>query len=49
MLGVENIYVSSHYNDLHHIENALKAKTVYRKDTDYIVNDGEVMIVDEMT
>ncbi len=49
-LGVENIYVSDHYNDLHHIENALKANAVYTKDKDYIIGtDGEVMIVDEHT
>jgi len=49
LLNVENIYVSSHYNDLHHIENALKAEWVYEKDKDYIVNWQEVMIVDEHT
>lgn len=49
MLGVENIYTSAHYSDVHHIENALKAMTVYRKDIDYIVHEGEVMIVDETT
>jgi len=49
MLKVENIYVSTHYNDLHHIENALKAMAVYTKDKDYLVNNGEVLIVDEHT
>jgi preprotein translocase subunit SecA len=49
MVGVDNIYVSARYNDLHHIENALKAKAVYLKDRDYIVTNDEVMIVDEMT
>ncbi len=48
-LWVENIYVSAHYNDLHHIENAIKAQWVYLKDKDYIVNWEEVMIVDEHT
>ncbi len=48
-LGVENIYISNHYNDLHHIENALKARAVYKRDKDYIVNNGEVLIVDEFT
>ena len=48
-LWVENIYVSAHYNDLHHIENAIKARWVYLKDKDYIVNWEEVMIVDEHT
>ncbi len=49
LLKVENIYISSHYNDLHHIENAIRAQGVYKKDKDYIVTNGEVMIVDEHT
>lgn len=49
ILWVENIYISSHYNDLHHIENALKARGVYKRDRDYIVANDEVMIVDEHT
>ena len=49
ILGVENIYVSAHYNDLHHIENAIKASGVYEKDKDYIINGEEIMIVDEHT
>jgi len=49
ILKVDNIYVSSHYNDLHHIENAIKASWVYTKDKDYIVHDDEVLIVDEHT
>ena len=48
-LWVKNIYVSDRYNDLHHIENALKANSVYIKDKDYIINNNEVMIVDEHT
>ena len=48
-LHVENIYISNHYNDLHHIENALKAQAVYIRDKDYILNNDEVMIVDEHT
>jgi len=49
LLKVENIYVSAHYNDLHHIENALKASAVYKKDKDYIINNEQVLIVDEHT
>lgn len=49
ILGVENIYVSQHYNDVHHIENALKAGVVYHKDIDYIVRNDEIMIIDEHT
>lgn len=49
MLWVENIYVSERYNDIHHIENALRASSVYLRDKDYIVRDDEVLIVDEHT
>ena len=49
MLWIDNIYVSDNYNDLHHIENALKATAVYIKDKDYIVRDDQIMIVDEHT
>jgi preprotein translocase subunit SecA len=48
-LWVENIYVSQHFNDLHHVENALKANAVYQKDIDYLVRNDEVMIIDEHT
>jgi len=49
ILWIDNIYISERYNDLHHIENALKAVSVYRKDKDYLVLNGEVMIIDEHT
>ncbi|MDD3646468.1 MAG: preprotein translocase subunit SecA, partial [Candidatus Gracilibacteria bacterium] len=49
VLKVDNIYISNHYNDLHHIENAIKATGVYIRDKDYLVNDGEVLIIDEHT
>jgi len=49
LLKVDNIYISDHYNDLHHIENAIKAEWVYIKDKDYIVSAWEVLIVDEHT
>ena len=49
LLKVDNIYVSENYNDLHHIENAIKAEWVYIKDKDYIVQKDEVNIVDEHT
>ncbi|MDD2565319.1 MAG: preprotein translocase subunit SecA [Candidatus Gracilibacteria bacterium] len=47
MLGIENIYISAHYNDIHHVENALKAQTVYKKDIDYLVRNDEILIIDE--
>ncbi|MDD2745414.1 MAG: preprotein translocase subunit SecA, partial [Candidatus Gracilibacteria bacterium] len=49
ILGVENIYASDHYNDIHHIENALKARTVYQRDVDYLVRAEDVLIIDEHT
>ncbi len=48
-LWVDNIYVSQHYNDLHHVENALKSATVYKKDVDYLVRNDEILIIDEHT
>lgn len=49
ILGVDNIYVSQHYNDIHHIENALKASVAYKRDIDYLVRDDEILIIDEHT
>ncbi len=49
ILGVDNIYVSQHYNDIHHIENALKAHSVFRRDVDYLVRNDEILIIDEHT
>jgi len=49
ILGIDNIYVSQHYNDIHHIENALKAGAVYKKDVDYLVRNDEILIIDEHT
>ncbi len=48
-LGVDNIFVSDHYNDLHHIENALRAKACYISDIDYLVRWDDIMIIDEHT
>ncbi|OGE28140.1 preprotein translocase subunit SecA [Candidatus Daviesbacteria bacterium RIFCSPHIGHO2_01_FULL_40_11] len=48
MLGVDNLYEKD-FSTLHHLEEALKAKTLFAKDKDYVVKDGEVIIVDEFT
>lgn len=48
ILGVENLYEKD-FKTIHHIEEALKAKTLFRLDRDYVVRDGEVVIVDEFT
>lgn len=49
ILGVDNIYVSQHYNDIHHIENALKAVAIFKRDIDYLVRNDEILIIDEHT
>ncbi|MFH1781669.1 MAG: preprotein translocase subunit SecA [Patescibacteria group bacterium] len=48
-LGVGNIYESGGVETVHHVEAALKAKALFKKDVDYVVKDGEVIIVDEFT
>lgn len=50
ILNVQNIYdTSAGVTTLHHIEQALRAKTLYKRDRDYVIRDGEVVIVDEFT
>jgi preprotein translocase subunit SecA len=49
MLGIENIYAVSDIDYLSYLIAALKAKELFKKDVDYIVKDGEVIIVDEFT
>ena len=48
-LGMENIYTEAGFMEVHHIEQALKAMALFKKDVDYMVKDGEVMIIDEFT
>lgn len=48
ILGVENLYEKD-WESIHHIENALRAKTLYRRDEAYVVKEGQVVIVDEFT
>jgi len=48
-LGVENIYTERGIGDVHHIEQALRAQALYKKDKDYVVKDGEIIIIDEFT
>jgi len=49
VLHVENIYTAGGIETIHHIEQALKAKALFKLDKDYVVKDGEVVIVDEFT
>ncbi len=48
-LGIENMYAEKGIRFVHHLEQALRAHTLYNKDKDYIVQDGKVVIVDEFT
>ena len=49
LLNVDNLYDPKYIELLHHINQALKAHTLFKRDVDYIVKDGEVIIVDEFT
>jgi preprotein translocase subunit SecA len=48
-LGIENLYLAEHGNLVNHLIQALKAQSLYKRDVDYAVIDGEVRIVDEFT
>ncbi len=47
-MGVKNLYEES-FDTIHHVEQALKALSVYHRDKEYVVREGEVVIVDEHT
>ncbi|MHB8170275.1 MAG: preprotein translocase subunit SecA [Thermincolia bacterium] len=49
MLGVDNLYEDDHMELTHHLNQALKAHALMKRDKDYVVKDGEVIIVDEFT
>ncbi len=49
ILGVENLYDFAAVDFVHHLETSLKAQTLYHLDVDYLLDDGEVKIVDEFT
>ena len=49
LLAVDNLYDPMHLETLHHLTQALKAHTLFKKDVDYVVKEGEVIIVDEFT
>jgi preprotein translocase subunit SecA len=48
-IGVDNLYLGEHGSLVNHLVQALKAESLYKKDDDYAVIDGEVMIIDEFT
>ena len=49
LLGVDNLYDPVNINQLHHVNQALKAHVLFKRDVDYIVKNGQVVIVDEFT
>jgi len=49
LLGIGNIADPENWSLKHHVETAIKAHAIYRRDVDYVVKDGEVLIVDEFT
>jgi len=49
LLGVENLYDPNHMDLVHHVVKALQAYALYKRDVDYVVKEGEVIIVDEFT
>ena len=49
ILGVENLYDHSNTTLVHHLQNSLRAKELYKRDVAYVVQSGEVKIVDEFT
>ncbi len=49
LLGVDNLADIEHVDLMHHIQQSLRAQACYRKDVDYVVKDGQVIIVDEFT
>src|SRR6195256_4897678 len=49
LLSLGNLYDPAHMETIHHVYQALRAHTLYKNDVDYVVKDGEVIIVDELT
>lgn len=47
--GLSNLYAIENINIVHHVQQALKAHVIFKRDVDYVVKDGEVLIVDEFT
>ncbi len=48
LLGVDNLYEKD-FESIHHIENALRARTLYLRDREYVIKDNQIVIVDEFT
>ena len=48
-LKIQNLYTYQNKNIIHHLENALRAKVLYKKDKDYIIRNKEIVLIDEFT
>ena len=48
-LKIQNLYTHQNKEIIHHLENALRAKVLYKKDKDYIIRNNEVVLIDEFT
>ena len=48
-LGIENLYAEGGVKNAHHLEAAVKAQALFRRDKEYVVRDGKIVIVDEFT
>ncbi|HSB68963.1 MAG TPA: preprotein translocase subunit SecA, partial [Candidatus Methylomirabilis sp.] len=49
LLGVKNLYEPANIEIVHHVQQGLRAHSLYKRDVDYVIKDGEVIIVDEFT
>ena len=49
LLDIDNLYDTAHIDTLHHVNQALRAHALFQRDVDYVVKEGEVVIVDEFT
>ncbi len=49
LIGIENFYAAENIILVHHLEAALKAKALFHRDKDYVIREGEIVIIDEFT
>jgi preprotein translocase subunit SecA len=49
ILGIDNMYTDKGIKYVHHLETSIRAKAIYKKEKEYVIRDGEVIIVDEFT
>ncbi|MDD3861779.1 MAG: preprotein translocase subunit SecA, partial [Candidatus Gracilibacteria bacterium] len=49
LLGIENIFTEAGFEEVHHIEQALRSQACYKADVDYMIRDNQIIIIDEFT